>query len=616
MCDPKDSVSLTERLTHFALDLGIAVPFLYFGTQLIAAVFYPGYSFASQSTSDLGSPRSIDGMYPWIFNTGAALTGFALLIVACGFLLTLRRCETPRVLAWLSAIAIGSVGMSNLFGVFLPVWSEVGRSPAHPTFLLVGFFLVPVLLTISLWKRRASLLLSASFAATVAFFVGLIAIPIGLSGIDAVQNMGFADRLLEAVVFLPIGTCAYYLSSLYQSRSGQQSRRLPVAFASFATLAIICHMSLSLRQSHSAALFAIDKKWDNGATDISAGLEPIRAKIGLPALAGAVIGPDGLIAIGATGVRKVGDQTRVTIGDRWRIFSDTKAMTATLIGMYVDAGELDWDAKISTLFPDIANLHRGFSEVTLAQMLAHRSGIGEGDHEYAGAAMLFTANQMTVPQQRKALATVVLQHAPIYAPNSEFRYSNWNYILVGSIVERLSGQSWEDLVRSRIFVPLEMTSGGFGVPASPGMVDHPWDHAGRTPLAPGPANPEVDIPQILGPSSTVYCSLQDWGKFVALFLDGGRRDLISQSAIDRIITPASSNGYAFGWFNQKRKWVEGPALLHNGTNGFVFASALVAPKNRRAYLIVTNTFSVTTDADVVEPIDQTLSKMVKSFSAH
>src|ERR1039458_10531164 len=86
-----------DRLTSVALGFGIAVPFLYFGSQIVAALCYPGYSFLSQSASQLGSDLA---RYPAVFNIGAIVTGFATLIASWGFLRGLNSVGTPRALIW------------------------------------------------------------------------------------------------------------------------------------------------------------------------------------------------------------------------------------------------------------------------------------------------------------------------------------------------------------------------------------------------------------------------------------------------------------------------------------------------------------------------------------
>src|SRR5579883_1817399 len=75
-------------------------------------------------------------------------------------------------------------------------------------------------------------------------------------------------------------------------------------------------------------------------------LEPIREKQALPALASAVVTSDGLQAIAAVGVRKVGTHIAVTPDDQWHLGSDTKIMTATMLAQLVLAGKLKWTSSI------------------------------------------------------------------------------------------------------------------------------------------------------------------------------------------------------------------------------------------------------------------------------
>ena len=60
-----------------------------------------------------------------------------------------------------------------------------------------------------------------------------------------------------------------------------------------------------------------------------------------------------------------------------------------------------------------------------------------------------------------------------------FSYSNAGYIIVGAILERVSGKQWETLIRDRLFTPLKMTSAGFGPPSKSNQTDQPWGHLNR-----------------------------------------------------------------------------------------------------------------------------------------
>ncbi len=83
-------------------------------------------------------------------------------------------------------------------------------------------------------------------------------------------------------------------------------------------------------------------------------LAPVRDAHHLPGLIGAILSGNRLTAIGAIGIRKIGSTEPIRASDKMHLGSNTKAMTATLIGMLVDAGKLTWRSRISDVFPDVA----------------------------------------------------------------------------------------------------------------------------------------------------------------------------------------------------------------------------------------------------------------------
>ena len=113
-----------------------------------------------------------------------------------------------------------------------------------------------------------------------------------------------------------------------------------------------------------------------GPEDLNDLLEPIRQKYELPALAGGIVHAGELIGLGAVGVRRVGSPERVTVQDRWRLFSCGKAMTATLIALLVEEGVLSWQTTIGEVFPDLlGTIDAAWQAVTVEQLLAHRTGL-------------------------------------------------------------------------------------------------------------------------------------------------------------------------------------------------------------------------------------------------
>lgn len=193
-----------ENLTVFALQIGIAVPFLYFGTQIIAAAFYPNYSFLTMAASLLGSDLAI---YPAIFNAGAILTGIATLIASIGFLLAFRRLETNPILAWLSSIAIFLNGIGSLWAGLIPLPDP--RHAANP--FVVGIFALPALLAITVWTRSDARAFKIYLVITNLLFIAMIPIMSGIAGIDTQGYQGFLQRIVALIFFPPIGVGAYFL---------------------------------------------------------------------------------------------------------------------------------------------------------------------------------------------------------------------------------------------------------------------------------------------------------------------------------------------------------------------------------------------------------------------
>ena len=62
------------------------------------------------------------------------------------------------------------------------------------------------------------------------------------------------------------------------------------------------------------------------------------------------------------------------------------------------------------------------------------------------------------------------------APRRKYAYSNMGYVMVGAILEKISGRSWEELVIEKIFIPLKLRTAGFGPQSSLGMIDAPLPH--------------------------------------------------------------------------------------------------------------------------------------------
>ncbi len=211
----------TDRLSVLALRLGLAVPFLYFGIQLAAAPFYPGYSFLSRDASTLGSAGST---HPAIFDDGAMLLGVVTLLSAWGFLRGLRACGASVAMACLASLAVFSSGLGSINASLFPL-----PDPRHSSGLLSaaasGTFLLPLLLPVALWKLlsrgQGKIYFIANLLAIIPLAVVMSSLiqrwgmnsGVDLSGYQYFLNHyhGLLQRIIAAIIFGPVGVTAWIL---------------------------------------------------------------------------------------------------------------------------------------------------------------------------------------------------------------------------------------------------------------------------------------------------------------------------------------------------------------------------------------------------------------------
>jgi CubicO group peptidase (beta-lactamase class C family) len=309
---------------------------------------------------------------------------------------------------------------------------------------------------------------------------------------------------------------------------------------------------------------------------------PLLAETKAPALAGAVVTSDGVPWLNAAGVRQGPGSAAVTVNDLWHLGSNTKAMTAALYAKLVERGKAKWGATVPELFPGL-KVDAAWRTTTVEALMSHTGGVS--DKPVIDPAWLNSSRSDPRPlaEQRRAFAARVF-HAPPAGKPGTFEYANANFIIVGAAIEAITGGQWEDVIKASLFEPLQMDSAGFGAPTG----DEPWGHtADGTPVDPTGI---ADNPPALGPAGTVHVGLEDYAKFIRLFLTGGG-GFLSPDSIKRLTTPYNDadQSYALGWGVYKsRPWSNGPVLVHEGSNTLWDAAAIVAPGKGLGFIAVSN----------------------------
>ena len=347
-------------------------------------------------------------------------------------------------------------------------------------------------------------------------------------------------------------------------------------FAHYLILTVLA--GLTLATAHASP---IDQAW------LKSEAETVRAEHDLVALGVAVATPGGEPAIAVTGQRWKGSDEAVTPEDAWHIGSNTKALTALLYARLVDQGKAEWGASLPELFPDLADdIHPAWADVTIEDLFAHRSGVGD-----VGMGWLIARNNDSASLTEQRLATVGDRLSePPPGETGTFHYSNLNYIIAGSAIEQVLGTSWEAAITEHVFKAGDGGSEGWGFgPPQDGLQGHKrqfglfMSAAGR--------NASADNPKALGPAGTLHARLESHAELLLHFVNPDS-SLISPDMRQHLLAPwpDETADYAMGW-GVIRSEDGTPRYGHAGSNTMWLSRVLLLPDLDAVIVVNTNQYT-------------------------
>lgn len=341
--------------------------------------------------------------------------------------------------------------------------------------------------------------------------------------------------------------------------------------------------------------------------DLAPILKPILEKSKLPSLAAALVVGDELKAIGAVGVRKLGDEKAVTVDDKYHLGSNTKPLTATLAAVMVEEGTVKWTTTIGeVLGKKVKKMDKGYGDVTLEQLLAHVGGVPGDAPRAAWLKAYLDQGKIPATEQRLTFVNAVLSKKPDYKPGSKTVYSNQGYAVVGVMLETLAGKPWEDLLRERVFVPLGMDSAGFREPDPEDKVDQPCGHVGKKPVKPGV---KADNPDAIGPAGTVHASIGDWAEFAQFHLQKKPGKVLKKAEsfekLNSTLKNSKTHGVG-GWLVQGMDRFGGHFVQMTGSNTMWFSLLWILPGEGKAIVVTTNS----AQPNAFETCDRVVAKLM------
>ena len=330
--------------------------------------------------------------------------------------------------------------------------------------------------------------------------------------------------------------------------------------------------------------------------DFDAYVTRVMRQFEVPGIAIAVVQDGKVVLAKGYGVRKLGEPALIDEHTLFGIASNTKAFTATALGILVEEGKLGWDAPVINYLPWF-QMYDPFvtRELTIRDLLVHRSGLG------LGAGDLLWWPQSTY--DRKEIARRLRYIKPTTSFRTAYAYDNVLYGIAGEVIEAVSGQTWEDFVGTRILARVGMKESS---------VRHSAAAAGgniATPHAPidGKVRPIAPFTSDnVNPAGGINASATDIAKWLIVQLDSGRLAdgrLFSQNTsrnLWSVVTPirpgvppaellplkASFAGYGLGFFlrdyrGYKLVWHTG------GLPGFV-SEIFMIPDRKLGIAVFTN----------------------------
>lgn len=299
---------------------------------------------------------------------------------------------------------------------------------------------------------------------------------------------------------------------------------------------------------------------------------------------GAVLGVlhDGEVSVLATGTLNAETGVEVTTDSVFQIGSITKVYTATMIMQLADEGQLELDGPVVSLLPELRLADdETAATVTIRHLLTHTSGI-DGDHlEDTGR------GDDVLERYVESCAKVGFTH-PVGATMS---YCNTGYILLGRVIEKLDGRSWDDSLRARILAPLGLEH-SVTLPEEALRYRTAYGHVTEKDK-PTRLAPAWMLPRSCGPAGLITASAADVLAFARLHLDGGlevlSKDGVAAMQVPQVELPdrwTLGRHWGLGWILYD--WNGGRVFGHDGNTIGQSAVLRIMPDTGDAICLLSN----------------------------
>jgi len=303
---------------------------------------------------------------------------------------------------------------------------------------------------------------------------------------------------------------------------------------------------------------AFSQKQKNKSNDKFAGLDTAFARVlkdwHAAGFAVAVVEKDKVVYANGFGYRDYETKVAVTPNTVFAIGSCSKAFTASLLGLLNKDDKVDFDKPVRNYLPELKFYNDDMNNhITLRDMMCHRTGLPRHDYSW----YLFQSHSKDSLLQR------IQYMEPSASLREKWQYNNFMFMAQGMVIEKLTGKSWEENIREKIFQPLGMTN-------SDASLDE-WVKAGEPAYGYDVKNDTIikrmnyyDIAG-MSPAGSINSTVNDMAKWVTTWIYGGKYNgkeilppayvsqaissqmIISGALPDKQMPDVYFSNYGFGW---------------------------------------------------------------------
>jgi len=309
----------------------------------------------------------------------------------------------------------------------------------------------------------------------------------------------------------------------------------------------------------------------------------------VPSVAAAVVRDGAIVWWGAAGLADVEHEREPTLDTQYRIGSITKTFTAVLMLQLRDAGRLDLDDRLGQHLPGTRH-----GDVTLRRMLAHLSGLQREAVGGPGGEVWETLED----PDRDSLLAGFEQASKVLPPGRRWHYSNLAYALLGEVVARNLGTTWESALSERLLGPLGLnrTTVDPVEPRARGYLVDPYADAVR---------PEPLVPlRGTAPAGQLWSTPADLAGWAAFLADPSPAvlspDTLAEMRHAQVI--ADLDGWTLAWGLGLMLYRRGERILHGHAGampGFLASMVVLAKDGERAGAVVLANTSAGADVEAL-----------------